>query len=97
MSVCSCIYHSTPFPDPTLNTHELTFSLIFSSISTPLVYTQTIPSALSFLSPHLLFHSLKYGGGARRTHISEPPQSAQARAALGVAAVRPLLNAKLRC
>lgn len=91
------IHFHSPFRSHFAHTSERTFSLIFSSISTPLVYTQTIPSALSSLSPHLLFHSLKCGGGAGRTHISEPPQSVQARAALGAAAVRPLLNAKLRC
>lgn len=96
MSVC--IYNFAPLSIPTPHTHvELTFPLPCSPSSAPFVYTQTIPSALSSLSPHLPSHLLKYGGGAGRTHISELPQSVQARAAPGGAAARPLLTAKLHC
>lgn len=94
--VCSCVF--APFPlRSSLLTHTSSFSSTFPSISAPLVYTQQTPSALSSHSPHLLFHRLKYGGGAGRTRISGPPQSVQPRATLGADDDKPSPTAKPPC
>lgn len=97
--LCVCVLmRIRPVPlRSSLLTHTASFSPTFPSISAPLVHTRTTLSALSSLSPHLLSHRLKCGGGAGRTRISGPPRSARPRAALGAAADRPKPSAKLPC
>lgn len=93
--VCSCVF--APFP-PLLSIYTNVIpSLTFPSISAPLVYTQPTPSALSSHSPHLLFHQLKCGEGAGRTHVNGPHQLVQPRAALAAAAGKPTPTAKPPC
>ena len=98
MCVCARTHACSPrSSSPLFINKHIIFSLTFPSISAPLVYTQMTPSVQSFHSPHLLFHQLKYGEGAGRTHISEPPQSVQPRAAAGSCTVKPSPTAKLPC
>lgn len=85
-------------PRPPLSIYtNIISSLTFLSISAPLMHSQTTPSALSSHSPHPLFHQLKYGGGAGRTHTNGPRQSVRPRAAPGAAAGKPMPIAKPRC